>query len=96
MPLRPAFWQSVENISAQSAKRMLSRQAAGPGQNLLCHGRRSQSSLLHPKGYHKGSAESAQPGEGLIIVDCGGGTIDVSAYDCKSHVRQIVSQRARS
>ena len=26
----------------------------------------------------------AQPGEGLIIVDCGGGTIDVSAYLCKS------------
>ncbi|KAF8333699.1 hypothetical protein F5887DRAFT_1063656 [Amanita rubescens] len=29
--------------------------------------------------------EAVKPGEGLIIVDCGGGTIDVSAYDCKSH-----------
>ncbi|KAF8629982.1 hypothetical protein AX15_003171 [Amanita polypyramis BW_CC] len=33
----------------------------------------------------KGITKNAvKPGEGLIIVDCGGGTIDVSAYTCSS------------
>ncbi|PFH47369.1 hypothetical protein AMATHDRAFT_67869 [Amanita thiersii Skay4041] len=34
------------------------------------------------KGVTRGAIE---PGEGIIIVDCGGGTIDVSAYVCKAH-----------